>query len=150
MEFKRRASARPVTEWLQMVVTPLSWSMWAKEMEEHPDVNFRTYILNGIRNGFRIGFDYQHHQCKSASVNLSSALTNARVVQEYLDKERSLGRIIGPVPLERVPVDTQLSPFGVIPKSGQPGKWRLIVDLSSPRGASVNAGIEAELCSLHY
>ena len=61
-----------------------------------------------------------------------------------------MGRIIGPVPPGYVPVGTQWSPFGVIPKSGQPGKWRLIVDLSSPEGASVNAGIEPELCSLRY
>ena len=34
-----------------------------------------------------------------------------------------------------------ISRFGVIPKSGQPGKWRLIVDLSAPSLASVNDGI---------
>ena len=44
----------------------------------------------------------------------------------------------------------QISPFGVIPKPHQPGKWRLIVDLSSPRGASVNDGIDPRLCSLSY
>ena len=42
-----------------------------------------------------------------------------------------------------------ISPCGVIPKS-QPGKWRLIVDLSSPEGASINDGISKELCSLRY
>ena len=35
----------------------------------------------------------------------------------------------------------------MIPKS-TPGKWRLILDLSSPRGASVNDGISPELCHL--
>ena len=40
--------------------------------------------------------------------------------------------------------------FGVIPKLHQPGKWRLIVDLSAPRGFSVNDGIPLELCSLSY
>ena len=34
-----------------------------------------------------------------------------------------------------------ISRFGVIPKSGQPGKWRLIVDLSAPALASDNDGI---------
>ena len=38
--------------------------------------------------------------------------------------------------LASVPEGTQLSPFGVIRKS-LPGKWRLIVDLSSPNGGSV-------------
>ena len=35
-----------------------------------------------------------------------------------------------------------------IPKKSQPGKWRLIVDLSAPDGASVNDGIVPSLCSL--
>ena len=42
------------------------------------------------------------------------------------------------------------SPFGVIPKGHQTGKWRLIVDLSSPHGESVNDGIDKELCMLSY
>ena len=57
---------------------------------------------------------------------------------------------MGPGDLAQAPKGTQTSPFGVIPKSGQPGRWRLIVDLSSPEGRSVNGGIEPELCSLHY
>ena len=40
--------------------------------------------------------------------------------------------------------------FGVIPKSSQPGKWRLIIDLSHPEGGCVNEGIQADLCSLVY
>jgi len=37
----------------------------------------------------------------------------------------------------------------VIPKS-TPGKWRLIVKLSSPEGKSVNDGISIPRCSLSY
>ena len=43
-----------------------------------------------------------------------------------------------------------VSPYGVIPKPHQPGRWRLITDLSAPRGSSVNDGIDASLCSLSY
>ena len=42
------------------------------------------------------------------------------------------------------------SPLGMIPKKNKPGKWRLIVDLSSPKGHSVNDGINSEYCSLEY
>ncbi len=42
------------------------------------------------------------------------------------------------------------SPFGVIPKKSNPSKWRLIVDLSSPKGKPVNDGIPKELLSLSY
>ncbi len=44
----------------------------------------------------------------------------------------------------------QCSPFGVIPKKGRPGKWRLIVNLSAPDGGSTNDGIARELASVAY
>ena len=43
-----------------------------------------------------------------------------------------------------------ISSFGVISKKGQPGKWRLVVDLSSPQGASVNDGVSSDEFSMHY
>ena len=52
-------------------------------------------------------------------------------------------------PLEQ-DVRIYVSRFGVIPKSHQPRKWRLIVDLSAHKGFSVNDGIQSELCSLSY
>ena len=49
------------------------------------------------------------------------------------------------------PCNLQISSFGVIPKKGQPGKWHLIVDLSSPgRFPSVNDGINPDEFTLHY
>ena len=44
----------------------------------------------------------------------------------------------------------QTSSIGVIPKKHTHGKWRLIVDLSSPDRRSVNDGIDPVLCSLKY
>ena len=66
----------------------------------------------------------------------------------HLKEEYAKGRVIRVGPVEMV-VGLQISPFGVIPK-GQTGKWRLIVDLSTPHGSSVNDGIDRELCSLSY
>jgi len=56
---------------------------------------------------------------------------------------------LGPFEKAEVP-EVHLNRFGVIPKSGQLGKWRLIVDLSHPEGGSVNDSIQLELCSLQY
>ena len=42
-----------------------------------------------------------------------------------------------------------VSSLGIIPKK-TPGKWRLIVDLPSLEGASVNDGVGSEICSLQY
>ena len=119
-------------------------------MAAHPDQAFAGYIMAGLRHGFHVGFDYSRFRCRPAVSNMHSAAEQANVVQAYLDMEVSLGRVVGPVNPRFAPPGTQISPFGVIPKSNQPGKWRLIVDLSSPEGASVNAGIEPELCSLRY
>jgi len=44
----------------------------------------------------------------------------------------------------------RLSPLGAIPKKGKPDKWRLIMDLSSPDGFSVNDEIPKEDCLFHY
>ncbi len=77
-----------------------------------------------------------------------SAEQNPDVVDRYLAKERDAGRVIGPLP-ESVE-GVHVSRFGVIPKPHQPGKWRLIVDLSYPKGRSVNDGIDPALCSLVY
>eukprot|EP00731_Ephydatia_muelleri_P012479 Em0006g1373a len=87
-------------------------------------------------------------RCISARANLPSAAENQEVVTAYLKEECAQGRVIRMGPAETV-VGLQISPFGVIPK-GQTGKWRLIVDLSSPHGSSVNDGIDSELCSLSY
>ena len=42
------------------------------------------------------------------------------------------------------------SPIGLIPKKGKPGRWRLIVHLSSRDGGSVNDRIGRNLASLKY
>ena len=47
-------------------------------------------------------------------------------------------------------IHCQISPFGVIPKKAKPVKWCLIVDLSSPMNASVNDGINRDMCHISY
>ena len=42
------------------------------------------------------------------------------------------------------------SPFGMIPRKNRPDKWRIIVNLLTPEGRSVNDGIDKELASLSY
>ena len=80
---------------------------------------------------------------------MRSTLSNPAVVADYLLDEGRAGRLIGPL-IKSPAVAPQVSPFGMIPKGSQPGTWRLIVDLSSPHGSSVNDGIDEILCSLSY
>ena len=134
---------------LQKVSTSLKVEEWGSELVGHPDEELVGYVLSGIREGFRVGFDYSKHTCVSARANLLSAGENKQVVDDYLREECTQGRVVHMGARESVD-GLHISPFGVIPKGHQTGKWRLIVDLSSPHGESVNDGIDQELCTLSY
>jgi len=121
---------------------------FARELASHPDQQQASYVLQGIKNGFKLGFQSSGH-LKAAKKNKQSALMHANVVDEYLANEVMLGRVAGPFPSPPLP-NLHISSFGVIPKKGQPGKWRLIVDLSSPGGSSVNDGIDPQEFTLQY
>ena len=79
---------------------------------------------------------------------MRTAREHPKVIREYLEKEGLAGRLLGLFDPNLFP-EVHTSWFGIIPKS-EPGCWRLIVDLSSPDGASVNDGIDPEVCSLSY
>ena len=136
---------------LESITTPLVAAEWESALLTHPDRAFTRFILTGIREGFRIGFD-RRSPLKSSSRNMQSALVHPEVIQTYIDKECSLGRMLGPFGgSEPHPhPHCHINRFGVIPKGHTPGKWRLITDLSHPPGESVNDGIDPELCSLSY
>ncbi len=119
------------------VNTPLKANKWESMLWDHPDQEFARYLVQGIKEGFHIGFDRDSVKCCSAQQNMQSAIVNLSVVTGYLEKECWLGRVVGPLP--KGSIDAHVSRFGVIPKSSQPGKWHLIIDLS-----------RADLCSLVY
>ena len=123
-----------------IITTPLRVEVWEKYLQHFPDKEYVQYLLGGIRQGFG--------KLCSSSRNMRGAEEHPLVVQQYLEEEQKLGRII-PVHSSAKHL-VHLSCFGVIPKKHQPGKWRLIVDLSSPTGASVNDFIDPSLCSLKY
>ena len=80
---------------------------------------------------------------------MASAYEHAEVIETYLTNEVQLGHILGPFERHAIP-PVHVSGFGVISKRHQTDKWRLIVDLSSPDGNSVNDGIDRATCSLSY
>ena len=135
---------------LKRTATPLLWRAWAEELRPHPDRKYTGLIVDGIRDGFRIGFDYANQSPVSAAGNLSSARQYPQPVEQYLARETGAGRVRA-LPAEgALSGKVHISRCGVIPKPHQPGKWRLIVDLSSPKGTSVNDGIAPSLCSVSY
>ena len=130
------------------IASPLRTEVWADMLKQLPDKECAEYLLRGLSEGFRIGYEYETQKCRSARNNMQSALENPQVVDQYIQQERSLGRVLGPIDPDSCGI--QVNRFGVIPKGNQPGKWRLILDLSHPEGYSVNEGIEPSLCSLSY
>ena len=100
-----------------------------------------------MQEGFRIRYERREHVLGPVWKNMKTAVENPQVISEYLDVERKRGALLGPFEWSKCRNFTSVA--WAIPKSDQPGKWRLIVDLSR-EGRSVNDGISGELCSLQY
>ena len=88
------------------------------------------------------------HPLQSCAGNHPSAIEHLAVVWEHVQTEVIRGSLVGPLPPAAAEC-VQVSPLGLVPKP-QSNKWRLIVNLSAPAGASVNDGICPERCSLSY
>ena len=107
-------------------------------------------MIQGISDGFRIGYDYKLHRTRKTTRKMKSAESHASVVQEYIFKECREEWLLGPFdPSLKEFSQIHASRFGVIPK-GTSGKWRLTLDLSSLAGFSINDGISLEYCSLSH
>ena len=120
-------------------------------LQLHPDRGLVRVLLRGIQEGFRVGFRHNQVELKPCDKNLVSAREHPEVVCGYLQEEVSSGRVIDVGDSKTAEsLGVHCSPFGVIPKTGRPVRWRLIVDLSSPEQSSVNDGISKELSSLSY
>ena len=124
---------------------------WKEMLQSHPDVQFRDFVLAGISQGFRVGFDWSS-PLSSASKNIPSASEHPQEVQEYIHKEVCKGNFIGPLPSSQLSngQSLQINRIGVVPKGHTPDRWRIITDLSFPHGRSVNDGIAGGMCSLEY
>ena len=130
------------------VVSPLKPEEFAVKLSKHPDQCLVAFVLDGLRNGFRVGFQHSK-KLKLAKSNKASINQHPEVIEHYLANKVSLGRVAGSFSSPPF-LNLHISSFGVIPKKGQPGKWRLIVDLSSPSGLSVNDGIDPDKFTLQY
>ena len=103
-------------------------------------------MLQGIEEGYKIGFN-NSHVLQSSTSNLPTP--NPSIITDYLVKKVFLNRV-WKYPLNVAPQGIHISPVGAIPKKHKPGKYRLIMDLSSPKNFSVNNGIDPALSSLSY
>ena len=137
-------------EELYQINSPVRLSVWQEELARHPDQAFAQYIIQGLSQGFRIGYQHKTSSLKPAKYNILSASQHPDVVSSYLHEELRLNRVVRMSTREAEDLGIHCSPFRVIPKKHKPGRWRLIVDLSSPPGTRVNNGIDKEMCSMSY
>ena len=96
-------------------VSPLKVDEFSRELASHPDQQKVSYIIEGLRHGFKLGFQASH-RLRPAKKNKPSAFQHQKVVDEYLANEVALGRVAGPFispPLRCL----HISSFGVIPKN---------------------------------
>ena len=130
-------------------VSPINVDKLKFELRHFPDRAKAEYVIAGLRHGFHLGFNSSSVSLRSAAGNMPSASLQPSVIDSYLQNELVKGRIAGPFPTPPIP-NLHISRFGVIPKKHQPRKWRLILDLSSPTGATVTDGIPKDMFSVQY
>ena len=124
------------------VSTPLLADTWHQALLTHPDREWASHLVTGIREGVRIGL-LANSNCQSIVGNFPSAATHCEVVSSFLASQVEAGYIIGPLPAH-VCSNVVTSRMAVVPKS-TPGKFRVIVDLSAPAHNSVNDNIHHDL-----
>ena len=97
--------------------------------EQPPRSKFCELHHSGFSQGFQVGFRYRESTLKQSKSNM--AVDNPQVVSDYIAEELAADRLTELIPKVAKSIGIHCSPIGIILKKNKPGKWRLIVDLSS-------------------
>ncbi|CAG2203843.1 unnamed protein product [Mytilus edulis] len=133
------------------VTTPIVISNLVHELENHPNKEFKNYLVSGLSQGFSTGITTlpsKSIECK----NLRSALSQPAHVLKLIETEVEKGFLEGPfdfIPFKHY----RINPIGVA-EGKYNKKKRLIVDLSAPhedpKNPSLNELIDKDEFSLQY
>jgi hypothetical protein len=127
--------------------TPLNINVFAKLLSGY-DKTKSDRLIRGFKVGFIIPSSIEADPDKQGYVNHGSVQQQPHVTQLKLDKEISKHRIAGP--FDSAPLSNMIiSPIGLVPKKTS-GEYRLIHDLSFPKGNSVNSHINPEDTCVEY
>ena len=97
-------------------VSPLNVELFEAELGHNPYRAKVNFVLQGIKEGFRLGCD-KPVTLKSARRNKLSAYQHAGVIDVCLANEVRLGRVVGTFDSPAVQ-NLHISSFAVIPKKG--------------------------------
>ena len=64
---------------------------WAACLSDHPDRAYCDYLLSGVREGFRIGYQQDQMCCWSTSASMQSAAVRSEVISSFLEAEVQAG-----------------------------------------------------------
>ena len=111
---------------------------WEKYLADYPDQRIYQYF----KFGFPLSLTDADSIHNTDISNHFSALQHPQAIQQYLDKEKALGAILGP--LSEIPSDNfHCSPMLTLPKDID--KRRVILNLSFPKGQSLNDNVDKQL-----
>ena len=123
---------------------PIHVSRLSLLLDGYPN-DVASFLVSGFSQWFDIGF--QHESPTAPMRNNKSALSNAGVVSAAIIKELYRSHTAGPFntpPLQKM----RCSSLGT--NSKKDGSMRIILDLSFPKGNSVNDGIPIESCQVRH
>ena len=144
-EVSTHDEAAPTSAHIEPLPTTIRPLLLVRYLKHHPNRQYVTALLSHLSKGFDIGYQGPHHDLRAP--NLSLASVHLEMIDDYLKKECSSGRMAGPFP------QTPFQPFhclglGVVPKPD--GTWRVITHLSTPDGLRINDFIDPESITLSY
>lgn len=110
--------------------------MWRERLKDYHD----RIVCEFLEYGFPIDFDTRKKLSYDVKQNHKGAREFPEFIRNYLKRECDNSRIAGPFKVNPFPEPIVVSPLNSVPKSDGDER-RVIVDLSWPRGKSVNDGI---------
>ena len=119
------------------VTSQLNVEVWQELLKDY----WNQQLLQLLRFGFPLDFN-RNGQLQCEGGNHSSATQYPKDVDAYIQEESSYGAILGPFKENSIK-NSHTSPFMTRNKPNS-DRRRVIIDLSWPLGASVNAGIDKD------
>ena len=123
-----------------VVPTRLNIPFWRSQLQNYHD----SEVVNFLEYGWPINVAVSEDRFQFASYprNHTGAKEFPAAVETYLAKEIEHGAVLGPFKSNPFTHDIVMSPLNTVPKSA--GSRRVILDLSWPKGNSVNSFIDKD------
>ncbi len=139
-------ASQPVAVNLPMTLsyTPVNHCKLALALKGY-DIDKANHLINSFQHGFRLNYTGPLESYPDSCPNTSK---NLDILLPMLLDEINLGRIAGPFknpPFKHY----RCSPLFLVPKH-EPGKYRMIFNLSFPKGSSVNDFVNPDTASVQY